>query len=103
MTEPREVELWLCGYTAICSASACGGRATTILRYVGRQGRPDRHTNACDIHTSQLCAELKVIDRRRCAGKITVLTETNTSTDERARGLKPAGAPFRKDHGLFDR
>jgi hypothetical protein len=34
MTEPRQVELWPCGYTAKCSAPDCRRRATTILRYL---------------------------------------------------------------------
>ena len=40
-------------------------RATTILRYLDNQGRPDRQTDACDTHTSERSAELNVIDRRR--------------------------------------
>ncbi len=40
-------------------------RATTILRYLDNQGRPDHQTGACDTHASELCAELRVIDRRR--------------------------------------
>jgi hypothetical protein len=39
--------------------------AKTILRYVDRQGRPDRQVDVCDIHTTALCADLKVIDRGR--------------------------------------
>jgi hypothetical protein len=65
MTEPREVEVWPCGYTAKCSASDCRRRATTILRYLDNQGRPEGQTEACDAHARVLCAELKVIDRRR--------------------------------------
>jgi hypothetical protein len=41
--------------------------ATTIVRYVDRQGRPDRQVDVCDVHTNALCAGLKVIDRRRFA------------------------------------
>jgi len=53
MTEPRKVagpakhmavEFWPCGYTARCSARECRRRATTILRYLDNQGRPDRQT-----------------------------------------------------------
>jgi hypothetical protein len=39
-------------------------RATTILRYLDNQERPDGQTEACDTHASELCAELRVIDRR---------------------------------------
>ena len=63
MTEPRTVELWTCGYIAKCSARGCRRRATTILRYLDSQGRPDHQIDACDIHASELCAELRVIDR----------------------------------------
>ena len=35
---------------------------------VGHHARPDHLFDACDIHASELCAELKVIDRRRRAG-----------------------------------
>ena len=65
MTEPRKVELWPCGYTARCSTPECRRRATTILRYLDNQERPDGQTEACDTHASELCAELRVIDRRR--------------------------------------
>jgi hypothetical protein len=41
MSEPRIVELWPCGYVAKCSARECRRRATTILRYLDNQGRPD--------------------------------------------------------------
>jgi hypothetical protein len=65
MSEPRTVELWPFGYTAKCSARECRRRATTTLRYLDNQGRPDRQTEACDAHASELSAELRVIDRRR--------------------------------------
>ena len=65
MTEPRNVELWPCGYTARCSTHECRRRATTILRYLDNQERPDGQTEACDKHARELCAELRVIDRRR--------------------------------------
>jgi hypothetical protein len=42
----------------------CRRRATTILRYLDNQERPDGQTEACDTHASELCAELRVIDRR---------------------------------------
>jgi hypothetical protein len=58
-TEPRVIELWLCAYSAGCSAPGCRRRATTILRYVDRQGRPDRQVDVCDIHTTALCSDLK--------------------------------------------
>jgi hypothetical protein len=64
-TEPREIELWLCAYSAGCSAPGCWRLATTKLRYVDRQGRPDRQVDVCDINTTALCADLKVIDRGR--------------------------------------
>ena len=64
MTEPRgTVELWPCGYTARCSARECRRRATTIMRYLDNRGRADHQTEACDDHTSELSAELRVIDR----------------------------------------
>jgi hypothetical protein len=65
MTEPRKVELWLCGYIAKCSAPECRQRATKILRYLDNQGRPDHQIDASDAHASVLCTELRVIDRRR--------------------------------------
>jgi hypothetical protein len=65
MTEPQTVELWPCGYTAKCSAPECRRRATTILRYLDSQERPDRQTDTCDNHARELSAELRVIDRRR--------------------------------------
>jgi hypothetical protein len=69
MTEPRQVELRPCGYTAKCSAPQCRRRATTILRYLDNQERPDHQIDACvRCHASELCAELRVIDRRRRPG-----------------------------------
>jgi hypothetical protein len=68
MTEPQVVELWPCGYVAKCSARECRRRANTILRYLDNQERPDRQINACDTHASELCADLRVIDRRRDSG-----------------------------------
>jgi hypothetical protein len=65
MTEPREVELWPCGYTSRCSAQGCRRPATTILRYLDSRGRFERQTDACDTHASELCTEVRVIDRRR--------------------------------------
>ena len=65
MTEPRNVELWPCGYTARCSTHECRRRATTILRYLDNQGRPYRQTDVCESHALELCAELRVIDRGR--------------------------------------
>jgi hypothetical protein len=67
MSEPRQVELWPCGYVTRCSAPECRQRATTILRYLDNQGRPDHQTDACDIHASALSGELRVIDRRGTA------------------------------------
>jgi hypothetical protein len=65
MTEPRQMEFWLCGYTSRCSAPECRRRATTILRYLDNQGRPDRQTEACSAHAIGLSAHMNVIDRRR--------------------------------------
>jgi hypothetical protein len=65
ITKPQVIELWPCGYTAKCSAPECRRRATTILRYLDSQGRPDHQTDACETHASELSAELRVIDRRR--------------------------------------
>jgi hypothetical protein len=65
MTEPQVIELWSCGYAAKCSARECRQRATMILRYLDSQGRPDHQTDACNAHASELCAALRVIDRRR--------------------------------------
>jgi hypothetical protein len=65
MTEPQVIELWPCGYPVRCSARECRQRATTILRYLDSQERPDHQTDARDIHASEICAELRVIDRRR--------------------------------------
>jgi hypothetical protein len=45
MTEPREVELWPCGYNAECSVPWCRRRATTILLYLDAQERPYRQTD----------------------------------------------------------
>jgi hypothetical protein len=78
MTEPQVVELWPCGYVANCSAQKCRRRATIILRYLDSQGRPDRQTEACNAHATELCAELRVFDRRRqqrSRGSMTFLTE----------------------------
>jgi hypothetical protein len=65
VNEPRQVELSPCGYVAKCSAPECRRRATTILRYLDNQERPDHQTDACDTHARELSAELNVIDRRR--------------------------------------
>jgi hypothetical protein len=65
MSERHQVELWPCGYTAKCSAPDCRRRATTILRYLDNQERPDHQVDACDSHARELSAELEVIDRRR--------------------------------------
>jgi hypothetical protein len=67
MTEPREVELWPCGYSAACSAPGCRRSATTILRYLDAQGRPYRQTDVGQTHARELCVGMKVIDRRRRA------------------------------------
>jgi hypothetical protein len=48
------VELWPCGYTAKCSSPLCRRRATTNLGYLDNQERPDRQTDACDIHASEM-------------------------------------------------
>jgi hypothetical protein len=64
VSEPRQVELWPCGYVAKCSGE-CRRRATTILRYLDNRERPDHQVEACDTHASELCAELRAIDRRR--------------------------------------
>jgi hypothetical protein len=65
MTEPQgTVELWPCGYIARCSAPGCGRRPTTILRYLDSHGRFGHQTDACDTLAGQLCAELRVIDRK---------------------------------------
>ena len=68
MSKPREVELWPCGYTVRCSAHKCPRRATMILRFLDDQGRLDYQTEACVAHATNLCAGLKVIDRRRRPG-----------------------------------
>jgi hypothetical protein len=60
MSEPRQVELWPCGYVAKCSALGCRRRATTILRYLDNQEWPDHQVNACDTHAGELSAELNV-------------------------------------------
>ncbi len=39
-----------------------------ILRWLDDQGRLDYQTEACVTHATELCAGLKVIDRRRRAG-----------------------------------
>jgi hypothetical protein len=39
-----------------------------ILRYLDNQGRPDHQTEGCDIHASELCAGLNVIERRHRSG-----------------------------------
>jgi hypothetical protein len=65
MTEPREVELWPCGYSAECSVPWCRRRATTILRYLDAQERPYRQTDVCGTHARELCVGMRVIDRRR--------------------------------------
>ena len=66
MTEPLEVELWPCGYSATCSAPGCAvAAATTILRYLDDQGRPYRQTDVCETHARDLCARLRVSDQRR--------------------------------------
>jgi hypothetical protein len=54
MTDPRVVELWPCGYVAKCSARDCRRHATTILRYLDNQERPDHQTDACDAHAIEL-------------------------------------------------
>jgi hypothetical protein len=67
VSESRQVELWPCGYVAKCAAPECRRRATTILRYLDNQGRPDRQTEACSAHAIGLSAGMNVIDRRRRA------------------------------------
>ena len=64
VSEPREVEVWPCGYSSACSVPWCRRRATTVLRYLDNQGRPYRQTDVCDTHARELCFEMKVIDRR---------------------------------------
>jgi hypothetical protein len=67
MSEPRQVELWPCGCVARCSVPDCRRRATTILRYLDNQGRPDGQTEACSAHAIGLSADMNVIDRRHRA------------------------------------
>ena len=63
MSEPREVEVWPCGYVAKCSVPWCQQLATTILRYLDKQGRPYRQVDVCKTHARELCVGMKVIDR----------------------------------------
>jgi hypothetical protein len=53
MTEPRQVEFWPCGYVAKCSAPEYRRGATTIVRYLDNQERPDQQTEACDSHARE--------------------------------------------------
>ena len=64
MSEPQTIELWPCDYTTKCSLE-CRRRATTILRYLNNQERPDHQVDACDTHARKLSAELRVIDQIR--------------------------------------
>jgi len=65
VSEPRIAELWPCGYVAKCSAPERRRRATTILRYLNNQERPDHQVDARDTHARKLSAELRVIDQIR--------------------------------------
>jgi hypothetical protein len=53
MTEPREVELWPCGYTSRCSALGCRRLATAVLRYLAtRDDSIVRQTLATSMQAS---------------------------------------------------
>jgi len=54
MLEHQQVELWPCQYPAQCKKVRCGARATVIVRYVDRQGRPLRQVEFCDRHTGEI-------------------------------------------------
>jgi hypothetical protein len=56
MTQAQVIELWPCSDTVKCSSRGCRRRATTILRYLDNQERPDHQIDACDAHASELSA-----------------------------------------------
>jgi hypothetical protein len=71
MSEPREVEVWPCGYVAKCSVPWCRQRATTILRYLDKQGRPYRQVDVCKTQRTEQnltsLSDLRVLSFGVCA------------------------------------
>jgi hypothetical protein len=65
MTEPREVEVWLCDHSAASLVPWCRQRATTILCHLDDHGRAYRQNDVRETHARELCAESRGIDRRR--------------------------------------
>jgi hypothetical protein len=101
MSEPREIELWPCRYSAGCSEPGCRRPATTILRYLDNRGRPDHQTDACDTHTSELCAELRVIDRRRRPEIVAPAPARSVALPQLPIGIQPDVGRFRERKNLL--
>ena len=59
MTEPREVEVWPCSYSAICSVPGCSRRATTILRPSGGS-RSDRERSHFVVSLSPILVPIEM-------------------------------------------
>ena len=61
MTEPPAGGILATRLHRKCSGRSACRRASTILRYLDNQDRPDRQIDACDIQARKLSAELNVI------------------------------------------
>jgi len=48
------VELWPCGYDALCTVKNCKAKATTIARSMDSGGRPIRQHELCEAHAQQV-------------------------------------------------
>ena len=49
----KAIELWPCGYQALCKVRNCQAQATTIARAVDAGGRPIRQYELCASHAAQ--------------------------------------------------
>jgi len=63
----KAIELWPCGYDALCKVRNCKARATTIARSVDAGGRPIKQYELCAPHAES------VAERERGRGREVVI------------------------------
>ncbi len=63
----KAIELWPCGYDALCKVRNCKARATTIARSVDAGDRPIKQYELCASHTES------VAERERGRGREVVI------------------------------
>ena len=67
--EPREVQIYRCGYASKCKARGCPKRATLIAKKMDGAGRYVRQIELCALHCEVVIARerlrgLEISDRR---------------------------------------